>query len=121
MAEQVLKARSLPTELEELITSKGEGNPFYIEEVTKSLLESGVLRRENGGYALERPAAEVAVPGHDPGGDPQPHRPPRAGGQGGDPARVGDRPRVHGAPARAHLGRAARSSTTCWAGSRRSS
>ncbi len=62
MAGQVLQARSLPAELEELITSKSEGNPFYIEELTKSLLESGVMRRENGGYALEQTAAEVQVP-----------------------------------------------------------
>jgi class 3 adenylate cyclase/tetratricopeptide (TPR) repeat protein len=62
MAGQLLKGRSLPSELETLITSKSEGNPFYIEELTKSLLESGVLRRENGGYALEREAAEVQVP-----------------------------------------------------------
>jgi class 3 adenylate cyclase/tetratricopeptide (TPR) repeat protein len=62
MAGQVLKVRSLPSELEELITSKSEGNPFYIEELTKSLLESGVLRRENGGYELERAVAEVQVP-----------------------------------------------------------
>jgi class 3 adenylate cyclase/tetratricopeptide (TPR) repeat protein len=62
MAGEVLKSGSLPPELEELITSKSEGNPFYIEELTKSLVESGVLRRENGGYALELAVAEVRVP-----------------------------------------------------------
>jgi class 3 adenylate cyclase/tetratricopeptide (TPR) repeat protein len=62
MAGQVLKVGSLPPELEELITSKSEGNPFYIEELTKSLLESGVLRHENGGYALDRSAEKVSVP-----------------------------------------------------------
>ena len=39
MAGQVLKARSLPTELEELITEQERGQHFYIEELTKSLLE----------------------------------------------------------------------------------
>ena len=62
MAGQVLEAGSLPPDLEDLITSKSEGNPFYIEELMRSLLESGVLRRENGGYALERGVAEVKVP-----------------------------------------------------------
>lgn len=41
----VLQVATLPQELQQLITSKAEGNPFYIEEVTKSLLESGVLRK----------------------------------------------------------------------------
>ena len=45
-----------------LITSKGEGNPFYIEEVTRSLVESGVLTASNGSYALERPLDQVRVP-----------------------------------------------------------
>jgi class 3 adenylate cyclase/tetratricopeptide (TPR) repeat protein len=62
MAESVLKAASLPSRLEQLITTKSEGNPFYIEELTKSLLESGVLRRVDGGYELERPAEDVSVP-----------------------------------------------------------
>jgi class 3 adenylate cyclase/tetratricopeptide (TPR) repeat protein len=62
MAEHVLKSASLPAPLRELITGKSEGNPFYIEEITKSLLESGVLRRVNGSYELVRPPEEVVVP-----------------------------------------------------------
>ena len=48
--------------MRKLITSKGEGNPFYIEEVTRSLVESGVLTASNGSYALERPLDQVRVP-----------------------------------------------------------
>jgi class 3 adenylate cyclase/tetratricopeptide (TPR) repeat protein len=62
MAGNILKSGSLPAQLEELITAKSEGNPFYIEELTKSLLESGVLRRSNGSYSLERPVEQVNVP-----------------------------------------------------------
>jgi class 3 adenylate cyclase/tetratricopeptide (TPR) repeat protein len=62
LAEAVLRATALPEPLRRLITGKAEGNPFYIEEVTKSLVESGVLRRQNGSYALARPADEVRVP-----------------------------------------------------------
>jgi tetratricopeptide (TPR) repeat protein len=62
MAERVLQVATLPRQLEELITTKAEGNPFYIEEVTKSLVESGVLRKSNGSYSLEGPADEVRVP-----------------------------------------------------------
>lgn len=62
IAERVLQVASLPEPVRVLITSKGEGNPFYIEEVTRSLVESGVLRANNGSYALERPVEQVRVP-----------------------------------------------------------
>jgi len=62
MAQGVLQAGTLPEQLEQLILGKAEGNPFYIEEVSKSLLEEGVLRRTNGTYVLERPAEEVLIP-----------------------------------------------------------
>ena len=62
IAERVLQTAALPKQISQLITSKGEGNPFYIEEVTKSLVESGVLRKTNGSYQLGRPADEIRVP-----------------------------------------------------------
>jgi class 3 adenylate cyclase/tetratricopeptide (TPR) repeat protein len=62
MAERVLQVATLPRQLQQLITSKAEGNPFYIEEVTKSLVESGVLRKTNGSYFLEQPAERIRVP-----------------------------------------------------------
>jgi class 3 adenylate cyclase len=62
VAERVLHVSSLPEPVRNLITSKGEGNPFYIEEVTRSLVESGVLVSTNGSYALERPLDQVRVP-----------------------------------------------------------
>ena len=62
LAECILAAGELPAGLRDLITEKGEGNPFYIEEVTKSLAESGLLRREGDTYTLVRPAEGVHVP-----------------------------------------------------------
>src|SRR5439155_23013064 len=38
LAADVLHSAALPTELARLITGKAEGNPFYVEEETKSLL-----------------------------------------------------------------------------------
>jgi class 3 adenylate cyclase/tetratricopeptide (TPR) repeat protein len=62
IAERVLRVTALPEQVRTLITSKGEGNPFYVEEVTKSLVESGVLRSTNGSYTLDRPVEQVRVP-----------------------------------------------------------
>ena len=52
----------LPRELAAFIYRKAEGNPFFIEEVTKSLLESGSVVRAETGYALARPLEEIDVP-----------------------------------------------------------
>ena len=62
VAEAVVGASGLPPELEELIFRKAEGNPFYVEEVTKALVETGAVRREDGHHVLARPIADVEVP-----------------------------------------------------------
>jgi predicted ATPase len=62
MVQSVLQVATLPQKLQELITSKAEGNPFYIEEVISSLLESGVLRKMDSDYVLARPIEQVRVP-----------------------------------------------------------
>lgn len=62
LAADVLHAAALPEALERLITSKAEGNPFYVEEETKSLLETGLLVEANGSYTLVRPIEEIRIP-----------------------------------------------------------
>jgi class 3 adenylate cyclase/tetratricopeptide (TPR) repeat protein len=62
MAGAVLAASALPDELRSLIARKAEGNPLFVEEVTKSLLEDGVLRRDGDRIALARPLSDVTVP-----------------------------------------------------------
>jgi class 3 adenylate cyclase/tetratricopeptide (TPR) repeat protein len=60
----VLDAEALPTDVEELVTAKAEGNPFYIEEVTKALVEGGVLERVGDtGYRLGPAIDKVEIPG----------------------------------------------------------
>jgi class 3 adenylate cyclase len=48
--------------LGELIRDRTRGNPFFIEEVVKSLAESGSLEGSAGSYRLVKPVADVAVP-----------------------------------------------------------
>ena len=62
MVEGVLQASALPRQLQQLITGKAEGNPFYIEEVTKSLVESGAVSKSDGAYSLAHPIESVRVP-----------------------------------------------------------
>ena len=63
MAAAVLAADSLPAELRALVATRAEGNPFYVEELAKSLEEGGALRRAGGRLGLARPATEIDIPG----------------------------------------------------------
>jgi class 3 adenylate cyclase/tetratricopeptide (TPR) repeat protein len=62
MAGGVLGSADFPGELRESLTAKAEGVPLYVEEVTKTLLDVGVLRRQNGGYRLVRGLDEASIP-----------------------------------------------------------
>jgi class 3 adenylate cyclase len=51
-----LLASDLPASVRELVVERAEGNPFFVEEVLGSLIDAGVLQRENGGWhATELP------------------------------------------------------------------
>jgi predicted ATPase/class 3 adenylate cyclase len=62
MVGSVLETSDLPAELRDLIAKKAEGNPFFVEEVTRSLLEEGVLRVGEGRVELARSLSEITVP-----------------------------------------------------------
>jgi predicted ATPase len=62
MAQGVLAVDALPADLQRVVVGKAEGNPFFIEEVVKSLQEVGALRRADGRYVLARPLDEIMVP-----------------------------------------------------------
>jgi hypothetical protein len=51
----------LPSELEQRMLERAEGNPFYLEELVRSLVDAGALVREDGGWRFEG-QAEVQVP-----------------------------------------------------------
>src|SRR5690606_41037238 len=44
----VLGAHTVPTDLAQRIHNRTGGNPFFIEEVARALIEEGALRVENG-------------------------------------------------------------------------
>jgi class 3 adenylate cyclase/tetratricopeptide (TPR) repeat protein len=62
MAKGILATKHLPPELNTLITRKAEGNPFFVEEVVKSLQEIGAIRQVGDRYVLARPLDEIMVP-----------------------------------------------------------
>ena len=62
MIESLLKTENIPFELRKFTQEKVEGNPFYLEEVTNSLIESKILIRDNGEWKLIRPVSESTIP-----------------------------------------------------------
>jgi class 3 adenylate cyclase/tetratricopeptide (TPR) repeat protein len=62
IARAALDTDALPPELSKRILERAEGNPFFLEEVVRSLLEEGVLGREDGRVVLRRPLESVRIP-----------------------------------------------------------
>ncbi len=62
MLQSLLKIETIPDELSSTILKKAEGNSFYLEEVTNSLMETGILIQENNHLTLTRPITESDVP-----------------------------------------------------------
>ena len=58
----VTEGRALPPEVLDEILARTDGVPLFVEELTKSLLESGRLREEGDHYALQGPLAALAIP-----------------------------------------------------------
>lgn len=62
LVREVGGGREMPVAISNLIASKTDGVPLYIEEVTKGLLESGLLSETDEGYRLIGPLPALAVP-----------------------------------------------------------
>jgi len=58
----LLGVEELPLALQALVLDKAEGNPFFIEELVRSLEEQGVVRRQGDQVLLAAGLDRVAVP-----------------------------------------------------------
>jgi class 3 adenylate cyclase/tetratricopeptide (TPR) repeat protein len=59
---RVTGGKTLPKEVMEHILAHTDGVPLFIEELTKMVLEGGLLRQRNGEYVLEGPLLSLAIP-----------------------------------------------------------
>jgi predicted ATPase/class 3 adenylate cyclase len=62
MIERLTAGKTLPTEVLQQIVAKTDGVPLFVEELTKNVLESGLLREERGSYVLAGPLPPLAIP-----------------------------------------------------------
>ena len=58
----VAKGKAMPGEVSELILARTDGVPLFIEELTSTLLESGLLREAPDRYLLDGPLPPLAIP-----------------------------------------------------------
>ncbi|MDR7546228.1 MAG: AAA family ATPase [Armatimonadota bacterium] len=59
---ELLHREPLAAEVREAILTRAEGNPFYIEEILRRLIEGGELVRVEGGWRLASPTVEIRIP-----------------------------------------------------------
>jgi TolB-like protein/DNA-binding winged helix-turn-helix (wHTH) protein/class 3 adenylate cyclase/predicted ATPase len=59
---EIAGSKTLPDEVVSQIADRTDGVPLFVEELTKSVLESGLLREENDRYVLDHPLQPLAIP-----------------------------------------------------------
>ncbi len=58
----LLYVEELPETIRDLMLRKSEGNPFFLEEVIRSFIDSGYIIKENGHWRATREIVDVAIP-----------------------------------------------------------
>ena len=54
--------KALPDEIIEIIAQRTDGVPLFVEELTKTILESGALKEDSERYVLNGPLSAIAIP-----------------------------------------------------------
>ena len=62
LTHQVAQGKALPAEVVAQIVAKTDGVPLFVEELTKTVLESGLLQEQEDHYALTGPLPPLAIP-----------------------------------------------------------
>ena len=62
LVERSAGGKALPAEILEQILARTDGVPLFLEELTKTIIESGLLREEDGRYALDGALPPLAIP-----------------------------------------------------------
>lgn len=62
LIERVTGGKTLPQEVMDQILVRTDGVPLFVEELTKTVLETGLLEERDGRYILNRPLPPMAIP-----------------------------------------------------------
>src|SRR6267142_2300488 len=62
LIERVTAGKTLPDEVMDQILARTDGVPLFVEELTKTVLETGLLQERDDHYVLNRPLPSMAIP-----------------------------------------------------------
>ncbi len=62
VSELVTGGKPLPEEVQNRILQQTDGIPLFVEELTKTVLEAGILSEQEDCYVLDGPLPEIAIP-----------------------------------------------------------
>ncbi|MEY9742236.1 class 3 adenylate cyclase/tetratricopeptide (TPR) repeat protein [Bradyrhizobium japonicum] len=62
LVERVTAGKTLPEEVMHQILARTDGVPLFVEELTKAVLETGLLQERDDHYTLSRPLPSMAIP-----------------------------------------------------------
>ncbi|WEX86686.1 AAA family ATPase [Sinorhizobium garamanticum] len=62
MVERLTGGRALPTEVLNQIVGQTDGVPLFVEELTRAILETNLLKDEGDHYVLASPLSAIAIP-----------------------------------------------------------
>jgi class 3 adenylate cyclase/tetratricopeptide (TPR) repeat protein len=60
--ERIAAGKTLPEEVTNQILARTDGVPLFVEELTKTVLEGGLLQEREDHYVLDRPLPALAIP-----------------------------------------------------------
>ena len=62
LVSNLLEVEALPENVRQLILSKAEGNPFFVEEVIRMLIDRGGLQRQDGAWVVTGEIQNIEIP-----------------------------------------------------------
>jgi class 3 adenylate cyclase/tetratricopeptide (TPR) repeat protein len=64
LVRNLLEMEALPAELHDMVVDKAEGNPFFLEEILRALIDLGALQREaaSGSWRVMAPIEGLTIP-----------------------------------------------------------
>ncbi|MCH8838519.1 MAG: AAA family ATPase, partial [Candidatus Marinimicrobia bacterium] len=62
LVEALLNISNMPESVREMILEKTQGNPFFVEEVVRSLMDTGMVYREGGEWRASEDIVSVKLP-----------------------------------------------------------
>lgn len=63
LAASLLATDALPPQVEEFLLRMGQGNPLFIEETVRAMVDTGVIRRGPGGWEMHHSAESLGTTG----------------------------------------------------------